>query len=150
MISYFGIKELVPHHVYAVRGEKAWQLFDYRALKTLEWLRENLGSCVVNDWSWGGTFSQSGLRTFEFYMQDGITMSTEANAKIVKSYSQHKFGRAFDCKFSRYTAEQARQWIKDNWKDSGFDWSITLEEGVSWLHFDVRNREDNNVYSFYP
>ena len=133
VIRYFKIQELVPRDVYNTRGEKAWQLFDYRALKTLEWLRENLGSCTVNDWLWGG------LRTYEFYMQDGYTTKAEALNKIALSYSQHKYGRAFDCKFRNISAEDARQWIKDNWRKSGFDWAITLEEGVSWLHFDVRN-----------
>lgn len=150
MIKYFGIRELVPREVYNARGEKAWQLLDYRAIKTLEWLRENLGSCTVNDWPWGGTFSQSGLRTAEFYLQQSYTMATEANAKIAKSFSQHKYGRAFDCKFKNHTAEEARQWIKENWESSGFDWGITLEEGVSWLHFDTRNQPKNEVYTFWP
>ena len=149
MIKYFGIRELVPRHVYTVRGNKSWQLLDYRALETLEWLRENLGECVVNDWSWGGNFSQSGLRTFAFYMQDGITTTVAAKLKLDSSFSQHKYGRAFDCKFKHKTAEEARQFIKDNWEKSGFDWPLTLEEGVSWLHFDVRNQKTNNVYSFW-
>ena len=149
MIEYFKIQELVSRDTYNARGEKAWQLFDYRALVTLEWLRKNLGSCTVNNWLWGGDFSESGLRTYEFYMQQGFNRA-QAYEKISKSHSQHKYGRAFDCKFSNISAEDARQWIKDNWHKSGFDWAITLEEGVSWLHFDVRNQKENKVYSFHP
>lgn len=150
MIKYFKIEELVPKHIYASRGQKAWELFDYSALKTLEWLRENLGACIVNNWTSGGQYSQSGLRTFEFYMQDGKTSATKAHELVSLSNSQHKYGRAFDCKFSKYTAEQARQWIKENWHKSGLPWAITLEEDVSWLHFDVRNQPENRVYSFKP
>ncbi len=149
-LRYFRIEELVPQHIYNVRGEKSWQLLDPRALKVLDWLRVNLGSMTINDWKWGGTYSQSGLRTFEFYMQDGFTMKPAAQEKISSSLSQHKYGRAFDCKFKEYTAEQVREWIKDNWHMSGFDWAITLEEGTSWLHFDVRTRKDNDVYTFKP
>lgn len=150
MIKYFKIEELVPHHVYTTRGNKAWELLDVRALKTLEWLRENLGPCVVNNAHAGGKYSQSGLRTFEFYMQDGVTTRQQAHEKISLSNSQHKYGRAFDCKFSKYNAEQARHWIKEHWCESGFDWAITLEEGVSWLHFDVRTQPTNKVYTFKP
>lgn len=150
MINYFQIHELVSSEVYYTRGEKAWQLFDFRALKTLEWLRENIGSCTVNDWKWGGDLSQSGLRTYEFYMQDGFTMKPQALEKLSDSFTQHKYGRAFDCKFRDSDAESVRQWIKDNWHKSGFDWAITLEEGVSWVHFDVRNQPENIVYSFKP
>lgn len=150
MIKHFSIQELVPEHIYNSRGEKAWQLLDYRALKTLEWLRINLGSCVVNDWSWGGDFSQSGLRTHEFYMQNNKYPLRKAYQLIALSLSQHRFGRAFDCKFKEHTAEEARQWIKDNWHTSGLDWAVTLEEDVSWLHFDCRSQKDNIVYSFHP
>jgi hypothetical protein len=148
MINFFSITELVPEHIFKQRGQRAWELFDYRALLTLEWLRANLGKCMVNDWKVGGQYSQSGLRTFEFYMQDGKTSAAVAHKKISESLSQHKFGRAFDCKFEDYTAEQARQFIKDNWESSGFDWAITLEEGVNWLHFDTRLQKENKVYTF--
>jgi len=141
VIKYFKIYELVPQPIYDKRGEKAWQLLDYRALKTLEWLRESLGQCTVNNWYWDGQYSQSGFRTEEAYIRDSA---------YLKSLSQHKYGRAFDCKFKDYTAEEARQWILEEWENSGFDWPITLEEDVSWLHFDVRNRPENKVYTFKP
>ena len=149
MLDHFSIKELVPEHIYLQRGEKAWQLIDWRALKTLEWLRKELGYITVNDWAWGGDFCQSGLRTHEFYLQFDYTIE-QGYEKISKSLSQHKFGRAFDCKFREHSAEYVRQWIKDNWHRSGFDWAITLEEDVSWVHFDVRNQLENKVYSFKP
>ena len=113
MIKYFGIEELVPKHVFDDRGEKAWQLLNYRALKTLEWLRLHLGYATVNDWLWDGVYSQSGLRTHEIYMQSGISLE-ESLKKIAASYSQHKYGNAFDVKFQYHTAQEARQFIRDN------------------------------------
>lgn len=150
MIKYFKLQELVPNHIYNLRGEKAWELLDQRALLTLQWLREQLGECVVNNWHVGGQYSQSGLRTHEFHQQDGITNMKDAKIKMNDSMSQHKYGRAFDCKFKRYTADQAREWIKENWHKSGLPWAITLEEDVSWLHFDVRTQPENKVYTFKP
>ena len=148
MIKYFKIEELVPRHIYNAWGDSAWWFLDYRALKTLEWVREHLGPCTVNDWLWGGSYEQSGLRTFEFYMQDDITTKDTAKLQIAMSCSQHKYGRGFDSKLQNYTAEEARQYIKDNWEEHGLGWPITLEEGVSWLHSDTRNREGNGVYTF--
>lgn len=150
MIDNFIIQELVPEHVFNKRGEKAWQLFDWRALKTLEWLREELGPCIVNNWHIGGAYSQSGLRTHEMYMQDTKTPAYIAHIDISESYSQHKYGRAFDCKFQRVSAEEAREYIKKYWPACGLGWPITIEEDVSWLHFDCRSQAENLVYSFQP
>ncbi len=149
MIEYFAIEELVSRRTFNARGQKAWELLDWRALQTLEWLRENLGRATVNNWKWGGVYEQSGLREWEFYLQlKDVNNDDQAKKRYSGSRSQHKFGRGFDVKFADHTAEEVRQWIKENWEDSGFDWAITLEEGVSWLHFDVRNKPKNQVYTF--
>jgi len=150
MIKHFNIRELVPRHIYNLRGEEAWGLLDYTALKTLEWLRENLGACTVNNWNSGGRKEQSGLRTFEYYIRDKNMTKPQAMEAIGLSNSQHKYGRAFDCTFSNCNAEQVRHWIKEHWCESGFDWAITLEENVSWVHFDTRNQPENKVYLFKP
>ena len=150
MIRNFVIQELVPRHIFLKRGLKSWQLLDWRALKTLEWVRDHLGSTTVNNWHVGGEYSQSGLRTFEFYMQGQKNLRPDYIAKqmITDSLSQHKFGRAFDCKLKNHTAEDARKYIKNNWDLFGLNWAITLEEDVSWLHFDCRTQPDKIVYTF--
>ncbi len=152
MIRHFSLKELVPKHVYDKWGEKAWMFLDFRALKTLEWLRDELGQCTVNNWAWGGEYSQSGLRTHEFYMQGGNELRPEYIAKemIADSFSQHKYGRAFDCKFKNHTADEVRQFIKDKWRIYGYEWPVTLEEDVSWVHFDTRHQLENKIYTFKP
>lgn len=158
-IKNFEIHELVPKSVYDKQGEAAWDNFKPDALTGLSWVREQLGTCVINNWYTGGAFSQSGLRTIEFFEGEVAKKFPKLNAfkrlELAKSQyessrSQHKIGNAFDCKFKKYTAEQARQFIKGNWEKSGLPFAITLEEKVNWVHIDFRSRPDNKVYSFIP
>lgn len=127
--KHFDIEELVPPDVFAIRGEKAIELFDVNALRLLDWLRDRYGPAVINNWRSGGQFSQSGLRTVAFYGSD---------AKYHASFSQHKYGRAFDMKFSRKTAVEIREDLKLQWPAEGLGFPISLEDDVSWLHVDTR------------
>jgi hypothetical protein len=123
--EHFVIEELVPPQVFKDRGEKAWQLLDDRMLITLDRLREKYGSMTVNNWKWGGDREWSGLRT--------------SDSPYYSKYSQHSFGRAADVIFKHITAEEVRQAILENPDDPTFELINSFEEGVSWLHFDVRN-----------
>jgi len=125
--KHFGIKELVSKGTYEKRYNKSWQLLDERALITLDNLRGLYGSITINDWSWGGKNQWRGLRT--------------SDSKYYSTYSQHSFGRAFDLIFKDTTAEAVRQDILANRSDPAFKYINSLEEGTSWLHFDVRNCE---------
>jgi len=149
-MKYFSIEELVPPRIYEECGESAIELFDWKALEILDWLRENLGGCIVNNWNTKGQFSQSGLRTWEFFVNEYGCTEEVAKKRFDKSGSQHKSGKAFDCKFIKHDAEYVRNWIKDNWKNSGIDCPITIEEDVNWVHFDVRRQPENKVYTFKP
>lgn len=121
--KYFGIKELVSKKVFEDRGDKAWALLDERALKTIDALRDRFGSTTVNDWPWGGANQYRGFR--------------EGDCSVGAQYSQHKFGRAFDCIFRDISAEAVRRYILENPEE--FPFISSIEMGVSWLHFDVRN-----------
>jgi hypothetical protein len=57
----------------------------------LDALRDKFGPITVNDWSWGGTFKESGYRS--------------ATSRTGAKYSQHRYGRAFDCKFGHVTVQ---------------------------------------------
>ena len=83
--KHFKIQELVPPEVFKIRGEKAWELLDERALITLDAIRNRYGTTIVNDYDNGGKRKWSGLRTSE--------------SPYFSPYSQHTFGRAFDCVF---------------------------------------------------
>ncbi|MEH6347773.1 MAG: hypothetical protein V7785_21945 [Bermanella sp.] len=128
-----GIKELVSRRVFEDRGEKAWALLDERALKTLDQLREKFGPITINDWSWGGSNEYRGFR--------------EPDCKIGAGYSQHRFGRAFDCQFNGVSAFEVRKQILSNPQD--FPFITSLEMNVSWLHFDVRNYA-HGILKFNP
>ena len=120
---HFNIKELVSQAVYAERGEIAWQLLDERALKTIDKLRDVFGSVTINDWQWGGVNEYRGLR--------------ESSCTIGAKYSQHRFGRAFDCHFRNVSADSVREYILQHPEE--FPFICSLEMNVTWLHFDVRN-----------
>ena len=121
--SFFGIEELVSREVFSDRGEKAWALLDERALETLDALRKEFGPITVNDWKWGGSYEYSGFR--------------EPDCGIGAAYSQHRFGRAFDCKFKNVSVDRVRARILST--PEKFPHISALEMNVSWLHFDVRN-----------
>jgi len=123
--QHFKIHELVPPSVYQSRGDKAWELLDDRLLITLDRLRERYGSITVNNWHWGKSRESSGLRV--------------KGSSYYSPYSQHTFGRAADCLFASITAEEVRQDILANPDDPDFELIGSIELGVSWLHFDVRN-----------
>ena len=135
MVSrYFKIQELVDKNTYSHRGDNAWLLFDSRAITMLDRLKEvfSEGTITVNNWYWGGDREWSGLRTSE--------------SPYYSPTSQHTFGRAFDCVFSAYSAEQVRTYLLRH--QSEFKYITRLEEGVSWLHFDVANTDTNGIITF--
>ncbi len=123
--EHFDIHELVPPNVFRARGEKAWQLLDVRALQTLDALRKAYGQITVNDYHWGGVRKESGLRT--------------PTCHYYRPYSQHSFGRAFDCIFHEYDVDAVRQDILTEAVNLPHIRGIELD--VSWLHFDCRNSD---------
>ena len=134
---HFVVQELVSPDVYADRGEKAWALLDTNALKTLDALRDKFGSITVNDWYWGGTFKESGLRT--------------TSCEYYRPYSMHSFGKAFDCKFKDTTPEKVQEYILNNADE--FPFLQRMEDTKStktWLHFDVGNHGYYKPYVFKP
>lgn len=130
--QFFAIHELVPRKVYEERGEAAWELLDASALKTLDQLRKKFGPMTVNNWYWGGNREWSGLRT--------------EDSPYGSQYSQHRFGRAFDCIFRDATAEEVRQYVLAN--PDEFPYLTSLELGTSWFHFDTRHCK--RIKTFYP
>lgn len=139
--QHFEIYELVDKETYNKYGEFAWSFLDDRLLRMIDFLREEFGKATINDWYWGGTNENRGLRS--------------PTSTVGAKYSQHKFGRAADILFDGVTAEEVRQFLKDVWTfneshhEFGSVVKITLEDGVGWLHIDVRNN-DNMVNSFSP
>lgn len=133
----FGVRELVTPEVYAARGERAWELLDPFALRTLQSLRDKFGPVTINNWHIGGSYKESGLR--------GFGSATGA------MWSQHKYGRAFDCKIKGVTPKEACEYILAHMSE--FPYLTVLEnpaETPSWLHFDTRNHNKNGIWIVNP
>ncbi|EOV9323797.1 hypothetical protein ACN5WI_002721 [Vibrio parahaemolyticus] len=135
--EHFSVKELVSRETYQRHGEQAIYMLDDRLLRTLDALRKRFGPCTINNWSWGGSFNQSGLRDVSFY---GSVPKFEA------SRSQHKYGRAADCKFRDYSASEVRKYVLEN--PDEFPFITFLEVGIGWFHLDVRNGD--NIVCWSP
>lgn len=127
--QHFIIEELVDPETHRLYGERAWQFFDVVALYSLDGIREFFDASVtVNNWIWGGRFTQRGYRG--------------GNTQIGAVRSQHRNGRAFDCDIKGVSAEDARRQILAHQDAPRLRFITCLETDVSWLHFDCRNIPD--------
>lgn len=134
---HFLLEELVPREVFDAYGVRAWELLDDRALVTLDVLRDRFGACMVNNWHDGGAFNESGFRG--------------AFSKTGVEYSQHRYGRAFDCKFAAATPKEVSAYVVAN--RGQFEYLTTLEDVAAtptWLHFDTRNNYTPGVRIVNP
>ena len=134
--KYFDIRELVPRHVYADRGESAWELLDRAMLITLDTLREDFGIMHVNTWMWNKdeeTLREwSGLRTDQ--------------SPVGSIYSQHRYGRAADPIFIETGIYHVRTEVIEN--KERYPFIKAIEMGVPWFHYDTRNC--SGLKTFYP
>ncbi len=125
--KHFRIEELVPKHIFAAKGDKAWQTIDSRVIETIDLIKDRFpnGTMIINNWFWGGEREWSGLRT--------------SDSPYFSWTSQHTFGRAIDSVFSHYNIQDIRQDIIDNPEIYIHVKGIELD--VDWLHIDVRNND---------
>jgi len=125
--KYFALNEVIPPAIIAERGERAWALMDDRILRGADWLREMFGPAVINGKYGGKVFTESGLR-------DPFTTT---GAK----WSQHKFGRALDLKFTKVTCKEVYEYIIRNQPEARANGITTVEDIAftgNWLHIDAR------------
>ena len=126
--EFFKAHEFLPPDSYTRYGERGFFLIDDRLLRLCDALRDEFGPAKINDYKYGGKRKWSGLRT--------------SDSPYYSTHSQHTFGRAVDILFKQISAEDVREQIKtypNMWLLAGGVKSITLEEGTSWLHVDIRN-----------
>jgi len=142
--DYFCIEELVDKTVYDKYGERSWRFLDTTILESLLIVREGLGkSITVNNWKWGGKFSQRGLRH---------NMSSLVKNKTRLYLSAHIFGKAFDFDVKGVSSVDVRKWIVEN--ADLFPCKIRLERNmngkpISWIHLDTIAEDKNpKVYQF--
>lgn len=142
--EHFALEELVPPSIFNARGEKAWELLDQEMLRTIDTLRSFLQRpVIVNTWHSDrlkdayGLRQHSGLRDETYYIEINGGDRTKGIEAYLKSYSQHKYGRAFDCKVEGMDAESVRDLVTKNQRD--FPFLSAIELSVPWFHGDTRN-----------
>ena len=141
--EHFRIEELVCKHVFGKYGETAWQFLDPRLVLTLDWIREDLDKPIeINNYYWGGHDTQSGLRcNLCTFVKD----KTDAGKLYLSAHLQ---GMAADFSIEGMTANTVRKWLKQH--EDRLPYPIRLEDGVNWVHIDVRSSNNEKVYIFNP
>ena len=132
--KYFTIQELADPSIIAEHGEEAtWNMLDPKLLPALDWLREKFGPISVNGMYRGTRFTESGLRRKD----------TKTGAK----FSQHKSGRAADCKFHNVEETEVYRFIMANQAEV-YRMGIRRVEDIAftgrvgsggWLHIDCKD-----------
>jgi len=144
--EYFTIEEFVSKKVFVKYGERAWMFICPRLLHTLLIIRKELGRpMTINNWAFGGKFSQRGLRS----NLSSIFMSKFAKGRMY--LSAHVMGRAVDFDVKGMSAEDVRNWLVDN--AELFPYKIRLEwhmnrSKISWMHLDMFHTKNEKVYKF--
>ena len=150
-LEYFDVEEIVSDELMTQHGAKGNYFilshFDPRLLEVMVWIRESLNKPItINNWKWGGPFSQRGLR-------DNVQTLVQNNTKRNRVYlSGHVLGLAFDFDVEGMTAIEVREWLVAN--ASLCPHPIRLERNlkgkpISWVHLDVKNDPKNSkVYLF--
>lgn len=86
--KHFKISELVSKIVYNKFGEFAWKFFDEDILRDLDVIRDYHGTAItINDWGFGGSLQQCGLR---------CNLDPLVKGKTQIYCSAHIMGKAFD------------------------------------------------------
>ncbi len=142
--DYFIIQEFVDPLVYDKYKEVAWKFIDKKLLDCLLVIREGLNSPIsINNWSYGGRFTQRGLRH---------NLSPLVSSKEKLYLSAHIFGKAIDFDVSGMTSIEVREWITNN--PDKFPCKIRLERNlngkpITWVHLDIMSDETKpKVYQF--
>ena len=142
--EYFGIEELVDKTVFDKYGEVAWKFMDELLLDCLLIIREELGKpMTINNWKWGGPFSQRGLRH---------NISPMVKKKNYMYLSAHMFGKAVDFDVKGMTSVEVRGWIVAN--EDKLPCKVRLEKNmkgkpISWVHLDIMSDPSKpKVYQF--
>lgn len=137
--KYFTIDEVVCNHTLAKWGEEAWRFIDTDALHVLLVLRRDIFQVPMwcNNHKKG--VYQRGLR---------CNMCQLVREKSSVYLSAHCLGKGFDLTVQGYTAEQARNKVKE--KCALLPCRVRMEKGVTWLHIDVTtsDKQKDIIYEF--
>ena len=88
---HFRIEELVSPEVFQKFGDSAWMFFSEDTLRDADTVRDTWpNAIIINNWLWGGTLKQCGLRS-------NIDQIPKDKTRRGQLYlSAHCMGKAFD------------------------------------------------------
>lgn len=128
--DYFRAEEWVCPDVFKRFGDRSLDFIDYRVKETALVIREKMGlPMYINNWVWGGNKTQRGLRCNLCQI-----VRDKTNAEIVY-LSPHPFGKGWDFNVKGKTAQEVRDWLKEN--QILLPYPIRVELKVNWVHIDV-------------
>lgn len=136
----FKPEELVSKKHFETFSNKSdiYELFDDKLKAVIEWLRNELDKpFIANDWSYSKAAKVYNYRGYRW-----------TDCKEGAPNSAHKQGMAIDIIIKGMTAKEFRIWIKEHANELPFP--IRVEDGVSWVHIDVKAKEGYKVYFFKP
>lgn len=129
LCEYFVLEELVHPAIVKWYGQEAWQLLDTRMLIVLDYLRANLGKIIINNYLWGGDYTNSGLRL-----------------DYGGSGSAHRFGCGYDIKAADHSPEEVHAFIQEH-QQHLFILGLRRVEHLSatptWTHLDGKPAPDS-------
>ena len=156
--EYFDLEELICPHVSANYGQKAWKFIDGRLLETVYVIRKHIAKPVyVNNWSYGGSFTQRGLRC---NICELVKVKTTNDKVYMSAHSQ---GEAVDFSVKGMTANEVRLWLMDNQDilpypirvEVGFNphgmnkeqiRQAIMKDAMNWVHIDLRGEGEKITY----
>lgn len=123
----FHVRELVPFEIYLKYGDSSIWFVDKQMIEIIQAVRERYGIVTINNKYAGGQYNYSGFRP--------------PDCKVGAKLSQHRFYKAYDCKFKNATPKEVYEDILSNqsrWLDKGLTTMEDISKTPTWLHLDGR------------
>ena len=128
----FSDKEVLPRELHGYR----WEWFiDFRIVEVAQKLRDIFGPITINN----DRFNWSGYRTDD--------------CGVGAQFSQHRFGRALDLKFSNTTPEEVQKYIIEHESEFmalGLRRMENAAKTKTWLHIDCMHTGKEKILIFNP
>jgi hypothetical protein len=134
----FTAEEFVPPEVFELLGDLSVRIFEPAVFEVLAQLRADFGPLIVNNWHRKGQFRYRGFRPLTY---------TSGAPK-----SQHRLASALDCHSPTIPVPELRAKViaKARANEGAYAKIGAIEDGVNWLHFDVRPRVNGQLLVFKP
>jgi hypothetical protein len=138
--GYFYVQELVPKAIFDQFNGQSWQFIQPEIIETINVIREYFNRpVIVNDWMNGGKLEYRGYRP-------PLYTKNIKNFILSARHSMHYFGAAVDLSVHQMLADEVRGVILS--KSHIFPHVKRMEEGVSWVHLDIKETGKDDIVLF--